>query len=167
MELTEFSNTQVEGTINCNRDGLLYTSIPSNGFWSAEVDGEPAEIVLIGECMVGLKLSEGQHTVSFRYRNKAFRTGLLISLSCAAVFAGIILLDRYLRNRKGKYHQAQPSPGGAMVEIPEDADLQEVTANSEAQKVTANADAPETPADVQDAVTEVQEPEVPVRETVD
>ena len=105
LELTRFSNTRVEGTIDCNRDGLLYTSIPTNGFWYAEVDGEPAEIVLVGECMVGLELTEGEHTVSFRYRNNAFRTGLLVSIACGLVFAGIILADRYLKNRKGKYHQ--------------------------------------------------------------
>jgi hypothetical protein len=69
------------------------------------VDGEPAEIVLVGQCMVGLELTEGEHTVTFRYRNTAFRTGLLISISCALVFAGMILGDHYLRNRKGKYHQ--------------------------------------------------------------
>ena len=105
LELTKFTNTRVEGTIDCNRDGLLYTSIPTNGFWTAEVDGEPAEIVLVGQCMVGLELTEGEHTVTFRYRNTAFRTGLLISISCALVFAGMILGDHYLRNRKGKYHQ--------------------------------------------------------------
>ena len=104
LELTKFTNTRVEGTIDCNRDGLLYTSIPTNGFWTAEVDGEPAEIVLVGQCMVGLELTEGEHTVTFRYRNTAFRTGLLISISCALVFAGMILGDHYLRNRKGKYH---------------------------------------------------------------
>ena len=104
LELTKFTNTRVEGTIDCNRDGLLYTSIPTNGFWTAEVDGEPAEIVLVGQCMVGLELTEGEHTITFRYRNTAFRTGLLISISCALVFAGMILGDHYLRNRKGKYH---------------------------------------------------------------
>lgn len=122
MELTEFSNTYVEGTIQCNRDGLLYTSIPTNGFWSAEVDGEPAQIVLVGECMVGLELTEGQHTITFRYRNSAFTTGLLISLGSGLLFVGIILLNRYLRNRKGKYHQPvkpQEKPAEAAPQITE------------------------------------------------
>ena len=118
MELTEFSNTRVEGTINCNRDGLMYTSIPSNGFWSAEVDGEPAEIVLVGECMIGLELTEGEHTVSFRYRNTAFTTGLLISLTCALVFAAIIVGDRYLRNRKGRYHQPEKPQNEVFISVP-------------------------------------------------
>ena len=107
MELTKFSNTRVEGTIDCNRNGLLYTSIPSNGFWYAEVDGEPAEIVLVGDCMVGLEMTEGEHTVVFRYQNKSFFVGLLISLSSALIFAVIIVGNRYLHNRKGKYHHPQ------------------------------------------------------------
>ena len=130
MELTKFSNTRVEGTINCNRDGLLYTSIPTNGFWQAEVDGEPAEIVLVGECMAGLELTEGQHTITFRYRNTAFTTGLIISLTSAVIFAAIIVANRYLRNRKGKYHQpVKNKPRPVTVEAPE---------------AEAPADAPET-----------------------
>jgi len=47
LELTHFEDTLVEGTVNCNRDGLLYTSIPQNGNWSVQVDGENAEIILV------------------------------------------------------------------------------------------------------------------------
>ena len=118
MELTDFSNTCVEGTVNCNRDGLLYTSIPTNGFWTAEVDGAPAEIVLVGECMVGLELTKGPHTITFRYKNSAFTIGLLVSLGSALIFVGIIVLTRYLRNRKGKYHQPVRPQEEAAAETP-------------------------------------------------
>ena len=58
LQLTTFEDTLVEGTINCNRDGLLYTSIPQNGNWVAYVDGEPAEIRLVGDAMVSVELME-------------------------------------------------------------------------------------------------------------
>ena len=90
LELTAFENTFVEGRINCDRDGLLYTSIPQNGNWKAFVDGEPAEIVLVGDAMVGVYLAEGVHTVTFRYKNAAFRLGCLISCVCVAVFAVLV-----------------------------------------------------------------------------
>ena len=105
LDLTDFSNTRIEGTIICNRDGLLYTSIPYDGNWVATVDGQSAEITLIGDCMVGLNLSEGTHTVTFTYRNTAFTTGLLISLICAAVFVGLIILSRSSPRSKGKYEK--------------------------------------------------------------
>ena len=86
LELIEFGNTFVEGIINCDWDGLLYTSIPQNGNWSVKVDGREAEITLIGDVMVGVALTEGSHTVSFTYRNAAFSLGWKISLACVAVF---------------------------------------------------------------------------------
>ena len=94
LELTAFSDTQVEGTVNCARDGLLYTSIPQNGNWYAEVDGEPRETVLIGGCMIGLILSQGTHTVRFVYRNQAFRLGATISAVSLAVFLLLVFLCR-------------------------------------------------------------------------
>ena len=105
LDLTEFSNTRVEGTINCNRDGLMYTSIPYDGNWVAEVDGEEAEIVLVNNAMMALELTEGQHTITFRYENKAFNIGLTVSLLCAAVFVGLIILSKTYGRRKGKYEK--------------------------------------------------------------
>ena len=102
LELTSFRNTRVDGTIACNRDGLLYTSIPQNGNWSAYVDGLPAKIRLVGDCMIGLDLTEGQHSVSFRYHNVAFALGWKLSVACAAVFAGLMYYDRFQESKKKK-----------------------------------------------------------------
>ena len=103
LELTKFENTLVEGTINCNRDGLLYTSIPQNGNWSVEVDGEEAEIVLLGDCMIGVELSEGQHTVTFTYRNRAFELGAKVSLLSFLIFGCVTWLVYKPGFKKGKY----------------------------------------------------------------
>ena len=90
MELTSFSNTLVEGTIDCDRDGLLYTSIPQNGNWSVLVDGEAAEIALVGECMIAVELTAGTHEITFTYHNAAFSLGWKISLGCAVVFGVLV-----------------------------------------------------------------------------
>ena len=105
MELTEFSNTKVSGIIECNRDGLLYTSIPQNGNWYATVDGEPAEITLIGGAMIGLDLTEGSHTIEFTYHNEAFSLGWKITLACALVFGALALIVYKPKCRKGKYER--------------------------------------------------------------
>ena len=107
LELTKFRNTRVEGQITCDRDGLLYASIPQNGNWKVLVDGEEAEIKLVGACMIGVELTEGTHTVSYVYRNGAFSLGWKISLCCA-----LLLLVLYLavyrplpHQTKGKYER--------------------------------------------------------------
>lgn len=95
LELTKFKDTKVEGTINCNRDGLLYTSIPQNGNWHVYVDGQEAEIQLVGDAMIAVNLTEGEHQISFRYRNKSYVTGLLITIFCALAFWGIAAYVHY------------------------------------------------------------------------
>ena len=113
LGLTEFRNTFVEGIVDCNREGLLYTSIPQNGNWHAYVDGEEAPIILIGDCMIGVELTEGIHTVTFRYRNAAFSLGWKITAVCAVIL--FILVQIVYRpdwkkllsgkNRQGKYEK--------------------------------------------------------------
>ena len=103
LELTEFSNTRGAGFINCEKDGLLYTSIPQNGNWSVKVDGRDAEMVLIGDVMVGVMLTEGYHEVEFEYHNAAFAWGWKISLLCAAIFGALVWKDNKNKSTGGKY----------------------------------------------------------------
>jgi len=85
-ELTRFKDTLVEGSILCDRDGLLYTSIPQNGNWKVMVDGEAVEPVLVGDAMTAVMLTEGEHMVTFTYRNPAFSLGWKVTALCALVF---------------------------------------------------------------------------------
>ena len=104
LELTAFDNTTLEGTVSCNRDGLLYTSIPQNGNWSVVVDGEAVPITLVGDCMVAVELQQGEHTVLFRYENKAFSLGWKITLLSFLVFGYLAWKDWLEHNsHKGKY----------------------------------------------------------------
>ena len=122
LQLTDFSTNYISGMIRCNRDGVLYTSIPQcgnkrteeeeaedgstieattapEGNWVAYVDGVRADIVLVGDAMIALELTEGVHTVEFRYENKSFTYGSWITLGSLALFGGIIAA-RYVWKRK-------------------------------------------------------------------
>ena len=109
LELIAFENTFVEGIINCDRDGLLYTSVPQNGNWSAKVDGQSAEITLVGDCMIAIPLTQGSHTVSLSYHNAAFSWGWKISLACGVIF--FLLVRRATpapvpaKRKSGKYQK--------------------------------------------------------------
>ena len=106
LQLTSFSGTKMEGAITCNRDGVLYTSIPQNGNWTVQVDGSDVDIALIGNAMIGVPLAEGEHTIKFIYRNPAFSLGWKISLACATIFALCVLIVYKPKKRKGKYERA-------------------------------------------------------------
>ena len=104
-EPDEFSNTKISGTISCNRDGLLYTSVPQNGNWTAYLDGVETDIVLVGDCMIAVPVTEGDHTFELRYHNSAFSLGWKISLGCAIIFS-VLVVGVYLPKRhKGKYER--------------------------------------------------------------
>ena len=66
------------------------------------MDGQEAEITLVGDAMVGLNLTEGQHTVEFRYENKAFELGWKISLGCLLMLLTITAIVYYPKY-KGKF----------------------------------------------------------------
>jgi len=92
LKLTEFDATYIAGNIHCNRDGLLYTSIPQNGNWVATVDGKEVETVQVGDAMLGVYLTEGEHTVTLTYRNNAFRLGACVTLISTAIFAALWII---------------------------------------------------------------------------
>ena len=103
LELTSFSSTKITGQIDCNRDGVMYTSIPYDGNWTAEVDGKPAQIVAIGNAMCALELTEGSHTITFTYQNKAFTLGLIVSILSALALAAAYVISHSSPRSKGKY----------------------------------------------------------------
>ena len=103
MELTEFSTTKVVGNIQCNRDGLLYTSVPDDGNWKVWVDGKEAQPVLVGDAMISVQLTEGNHEIVFTYENQAFQIGSAVSAICLLIFLGLIYWDnRQWCNEKAK-----------------------------------------------------------------
>ncbi len=100
LEITEFNQTKVSGRISCNRSGVLYTSIPQNGNWVAYVDGKPVDTIKIGNAMVGLLLSQGDHTITFQYKNTSLYIGAAISGVCLITFSLLTFFIYRNKNRR-------------------------------------------------------------------
>ena len=104
LELTEYDTTYLCGTVDAAKDGLLYTSIPQDGGWRAIVDGEEAETVLVGDVMLAVPMTAGEHTVEFVYENKAFAIGWKISAICLLLLATTAPLY-YTKRKKGRFEK--------------------------------------------------------------
>ena len=104
LTITEFESTHISGTIDCNSDGLLYTSIPQDGSWHAYVDGMEVEPVLVGDVMLAVPVNEGSHNVEFIYRNDAFEIGWKISTICLLLF-GLTAPLCYRKRKKGRFEK--------------------------------------------------------------
>ena len=91
LNLTTFTNTKVCGTVTALNDGLLYTSIPADKNWSAYVDGKKSKIVLIDKAMSAVRLKKGFHEIEFKYYNKSFLIGIIISMVSLIVFVALVV----------------------------------------------------------------------------
>ncbi len=103
LNIHEFAGTYIAGTVHCDREGLLYTSIPQDGNWKVYVDGEEAEATLVGDVMVSVPLTEGFHAVEFRYENQAFSLGWKIS-AISLLLLGLTL-PLYKKRTKGRFEK--------------------------------------------------------------
>jgi hypothetical protein len=62
--------------------------------WRAEVDGDPAPIVVADAAFKAVRLPPGRHAVVFTYRTPGLRAGALVSLLAALLCAAALLLRR-------------------------------------------------------------------------
>lgn len=91
IDITDYSDTKIVGTVNAGYEGVLYTSIPYDDGWNVYIDGEKQEIFEIGNAMLGTKITQGKHNVEFKYSPKGTKYAAVITiaawLSVVAYFA--------------------------------------------------------------------------------
>lgn len=100
LKITDFSETEINGTINVKENSYLYTSIPYDEGWKIYIDGEESEIFAIGnDALLTTAIKPGNHTVTLEYKPRGVTYGLAISLTTAAGICGYYL---YKKIRKKK-----------------------------------------------------------------
>lgn len=96
LDIQEFTNERLEGTITAQENDILVTSIPYAEGWSAVVNGEEAETIKINIGFVGVVLSEGENEVQLNYQTPLLRSGAILSIVGIAL-AG---LNSFIWNKK-------------------------------------------------------------------
>ena len=95
--ITEYGDGHFKGTISASDNCVMFTSIPYSDGWKVTVDGKPADIIRIGDALLGVYLSPGNHTVAMDYSTSGFPLGIILSL------AGILLLVLWYLRKKAVY----------------------------------------------------------------
>ena len=81
MEISSYTETEMDAAVTMAEDGYLYTSIPlERAGWTVWVDGEKAEIAPFAGAFIGLKLTKGAHALRFSYTPQGFTAGWILSL---------------------------------------------------------------------------------------
>lgn len=86
LQITDYDDTHINGTIKADRDCLMYTSIPYDGGWRAYVDGKKTEVKSVKNALVCVPLTAGEHEIRLRYYPPGFIPGLIITITAIALF---------------------------------------------------------------------------------
>lgn len=92
---------KVSGSISVKEDGTLLLSIPYDEGWKITVDGEETEYYTVGEGLMGLHLTAGEHTVEMEYTPPGFVPGAVLSAICVVLY----LLSCLWEKRHPKWFQ--------------------------------------------------------------
>ncbi|MEY8352935.1 YfhO family protein [Lachnospiraceae bacterium 54-53] len=100
MNLTKWTDTQIQGTVEAERAGLLFFSIPYDKGWTIRVDGKEVEPYKIFDTFLSVHMTAGSHEVSLEYMPRGLKTGGMItagSILILLAIAGLSLKDRNKR----------------------------------------------------------------------
>lgn len=101
LRVDSFEDTRISGSITAAHDCIMYTSIPYDDGWSVAVDGKPVasgDYHRVGDALLGVALTKGEHTVELEYFPRGLAEGLIIS----ALGVVVLLLYIVLAFLKGK-----------------------------------------------------------------
>lgn len=82
-------NQGFTATITADKDRLVFFSVPYEGGWSAQVNGQSAQIEQVNIGFVAVRVPAGESTIRFTYETPGLKLGALVSLG------GFLLLGFY------------------------------------------------------------------------
>lgn len=91
-QMTKVRDTFLQGTIDSDRAGLLYFSIPYDEGWTIVVDGQEEEPYKIFDTFLSVHLSAGTHEIQLKYIPQGLKAGAVITGISAAflvILAGV------------------------------------------------------------------------------
>lgn len=98
LQVTDYTDSSLTGTIEVEKDGVFVTSIPYEAGWTLKVDGRTREISeLAGGAWISTSLSAGEHEIRLTFRPPGLIAGLLITLGCI----GLLIAAELLHRRRG------------------------------------------------------------------
>ena len=100
LTVTKWTDTILEGTVETEKAGTLFTSIPYDAGWTVTVDGQVQTPHKIFDAFLSVDLTEGTHTIVFSYEPEGLRTGALITLGSMVLLAAALVCGKVIEKRR-------------------------------------------------------------------
>ncbi|RGY99125.1 hypothetical protein DXA13_09120 [Clostridium sp. AM58-1XD] len=98
--LTNWSDTLLEGTIELDEPGRLFTSIPYDKGWRVWIDGQEMTTAKLADTFLTVTVPEGSHTITMKYEPQGLRLGALITFTSIFLFLVFTGIGRMLEKKK-------------------------------------------------------------------
>jgi len=95
LKIDSFEDTEIKGTVEAKEDGVLYTAIPYYKGFKVYVDGKTANIVKVGNAMIGVNVEAGKHTICVEYSTYGLKLGIILSLIGWGVVITYAIVRKY------------------------------------------------------------------------
>ena len=143
LNIESFTDTEITGTLNAAEDSIIYTSIPYDKGWKVTVDGKEVsenDIVTVGDALLGVRVSAGNHSVKFKYTPRGIVIGLGISVVTALILVAVAIL---LKKRK-KQPQPVAVASGSVVSDTASTEMSDIGNDSAEETPETSIDKPES-----------------------
>ena len=87
IKYSYYNDNHIKGTINVDKNQLIFTSIPYDKDWEVLVDGKKVEPIELLDSLLGIETTEGKHTIELTYKTHY----LIPALISIATLIGLII----------------------------------------------------------------------------
>lgn len=99
LNITEYTDTKITGSINAGYDGYLYTSIPYDEGWHFYIDDTEVETFVVANSMIAVPIKHGEHSVTMKYSPKGRKIGLCITGGTGLAIVAYEILKRLTKSK--------------------------------------------------------------------
>lgn len=95
--ITEYTDTYLNGTISADSDKTVFTSIPYDINWHVYIDGKQLssdEVFKISNGLLAFSIPQGEHTVTLNYVSSGLIAGEFVSILTILVMTIFIIMKR-------------------------------------------------------------------------
>lgn len=105
-----YNSKGFESKISVDKPQLVFFSVPYSDGWTAEVNGQPADVEKVSYGFMAVAVNQGNNVITFRYHTPGFREGVYISVGAALMLIAFLVICRFT-DKKQKFNKTSHSYG--------------------------------------------------------
>lgn len=95
LEVTNYTDTTIDGTITCTNDGRMLLSIPYDPGWTLTVDGKETDLLTFKDSLLSANLTKGTHSIHLEYHTQGLQIGTYITAVAIILLILLFFLKKF------------------------------------------------------------------------